>query len=664
MDVSLDDVALGKRIPAVAVDGTLFFYLALLLRRPEGWFVFGKAGWSKNELTWTSMSGSGPAENGVESSVTPIGGGPTAEGKVLVLLILCWLPLLPNLFAQGQQPSKREPAAAARSADAAFHAGYAAVSANDLEKARAEFQQVVDLEPRIEEGHSALGAVLLQLNAYPQAIVQLKTALHLKPGDEAAETNLAMAYAKSGQNELAVPVFQKLEHAAHPLPDDVLAVYAQALAATQQSGAAIAKLREAVAASPQDARLHDALGALYAQQKDWQPANDEFENAVRLDPQLPEAHLHLGVALLAERQVDDAVRELTTAVQLAPQNAVAQLSLGKAMVAGGNDESAIPVLEQALTLGGHSDECKYQLALAYQGVGRFKEALPLLEEAARGAPDDASVLTNLALNMVQLGNAKDAIPIFQHALAIAPDAVSTYEDLGVAYLQQSDLNDAIREFQSGLKLNPEDTQLHYNLGLAYKLKDDIPGALPELETAAKLDPNAPDPPLTLGIVYMQQGRFADAIAQLRRALQLRPDNGDGWALLGSVYHQNHQLPEAVEALTEAIRLSPGLPGPHITLAGVLAEQGKQAEASGERKTAANLTRVAVNHQRATFAKNTGNMLMAKGQVADAVARYREAVSSDPDDAEAHRGLSIALARQGLTVEAESERVKAAALEKK
>jgi len=595
--------------------------------------------------------------------MAPIAGKLPAEGKALVLLIL--FNLIPsNLLAQGQQPAKTDPAAAARRADAAFHAGYAAVSANDLEKARTQFQQVVDLEPRIEEGHSALGAVLLQLNAYAPAIVELRTALRLKPGDEAAATNLAMAYAKSGQNTLAIPVFQKLEHSGHPLADDVLAVYAQALAATHQTAAAIAKLRDAVAASPQDARLHDALGALYAQQKDWQSANDEFENAVRLDPQLPNAHLHLGVALLAEHQVDDAVRELTTAVQLEPQSPVAQLSLGKALVAGGNDESAIPVLEQALALGDHSDECKYQLALAYQGVGRFKEALPLLEEAAKAEPGDAAVLTNLALNMVQLGNAKDAIPIFQHALAIAPDAVSTYEDLGVAYLQQSDLNDAIREFQSGLKLNPDDPQLHYNLGLAYKLKDDIPGALPELETAAKLDPNAPDPPFTLGIVYMQQGRFADAIAQLRRALELRPENGDGWALLGSVYHQNHQLPESVEALNEAIRLSPGLPGPHITLAGVLAEEGKQEQASSERKTAASLTRVAVNHQRATFATNTGNMLMAKGQVADAVARYREAVSSDPNDAEAHRGLAIALARQGLSVEAESERAKADALEKR
>ncbi len=562
------------------------------------------------------------------------------------------------------RPQAKGPADTAKRADAAFHAGYAALSANDLDNARQEFEKVVALEPRIEEGHSALGAVLLQMNLYPQAIIELKTAVRLKPADVSAQTNLAMAYARSGKDALAIAIFAKLEQASHdPLPPDVLIVYAESLAATQQVSAATAKMRAAVAAAPDDQNLHDALGALYAQQKEWTQASQEFETALHIDGRLASAHLHLGVVLLAQLQTDAALQELATAAQLEPQNPLAQLTFGKALVTAGQHERAIPVLEQALVLNRHSDECKYQLALAYQGAGRSKEALPFFQDVAKVQPSDAALLTNLAFDMVQLGNANDAIPIFQQALALTPDAVSTHEDLGVAYLQQSNLNDAISEFQTGLKLSPDDPQLHYNLGLAYKLKDNVAGAIPELETAASLDPSAPDAPLTLGILYMQQGRFADAAAQLHTALQLRPDNGDGWALLGSVYHQNHQLTQAVEALTQAIRLLPNQPGPHITLAGVFSEQGKQDEASAERKTAASLTRAAVNHQRATFATNSGNMLLAKGQVADAVQRYQEAVANDPNYAEAHRALAIALARQGRADEAESENKKAAELDR-
>jgi Flp pilus assembly protein TadD len=95
----------------------------------------------------------------------------------------------------------------------------------------------------------------------------------------------------------------------------------------------------------------------------------------------------------------------------------------------------------------------------------------------------------------------------------------------------------------------------------------------------------------------------------------------------------------------------------------LAEQGDKQAAATERKQAADLTRVAVNRQRATFATNTGNMLIAKGQVADAIERYQEAVASDPTYADAHSGLAAALARQGRSAEAAAEREKATALDR-
>jgi protein O-GlcNAc transferase len=558
----------------------------------------------------------------------------------------------------------------AKQADAAFRAGYAAMSSHQLQQARDDFQAVVKLVPAIEEGHSALGAVLVQMNAYPEAIPELKQALKLKPGDTSAQTNLAVAYASTGRDAEAIPLFAKLDRSAaaanQPLPLDVLLLYARSLAATGEITAATERLKRAVAQTPADASLHaslhDALGSLYAQQQEWTLAADEFAAALRLDPQLAAAHLHLGVVLLNQQQTDAALRELTTASQLAPQSAMTQLTLGKALAQAGSMEDAQSVLKTAVALDPSNQDAKYQLALTYQANGRFKEALPLFQEVARTDTNNAPLLTNLALNMVQLGNAKDAIPIFQRALTLTPDVETVHEDLGVAYLQASDVDDALREFRAGLKLSPSDPQLHYNLGLALKLKDDLSGAIPELETAAKLDPGAPDPPFTLGILYMQQGRFDEAAQQLNTALKLRPENSDGWAVLGSVYRQQNKLPEAAAALQEAIRLAPQMPGPHITLAGVFAQQGKQPEAAAERKTAADLTRVAVNHQRATFATNTGNMLLEKGQIVDAIARYHEALADDPNFAEAHRQLAIALAREGQTSEAETERKKAVDIE--
>jgi protein O-GlcNAc transferase len=68
----------------------------------------------------------------------------------------------------------------------------------------------------------------------------------------------------------------------------------------------------------------------------------------------------------------------------------------------------------------------------------------------------------------------------------------------------------------------------------------------------------------------------------------------------------------------------------------------------------------MNAQRAEVSTHSGDSLLASGKVDEAIADYREALSFDPNYVEAHVGLAKALERQGKTVEAASERQKAAA----
>ena len=50
---------------------------------------------------------------------------------------------------------------ALKQADAAYRAGVAALAQQDLVTAQTDFEQVVRLAPHAEEGHSALGTVLI-----------------------------------------------------------------------------------------------------------------------------------------------------------------------------------------------------------------------------------------------------------------------------------------------------------------------------------------------------------------------------------------------------------------------------------------------------------------------------------------------------------------------
>jgi Flp pilus assembly protein TadD len=194
--------------------------------------------------------------------------------------------------------------------------------------------------------------------------------------------------------------------------------------------------------------------------------------------------------------------------------------------------------------------------------------------------------------------------------------------------------------------------------LAYKLKDNVADAIPELQQAEKLDPTLPDPPYTLGILYMQLARFPDAQDQLERATSLSPDHGDAWAMLGNVYKENNQPDKAIVALRKAIALMPDQPSPHIALASILVRQGDTQDAVSERKIAADLSRVAVNRQRANFSLDSGRLLLQRGQINEAITQFQAAVAADPNYAEAHIALAEALNREGRTADAALERQQA------
>ncbi len=569
-------------------------------------------------------------------------------------VLIAALALTSRLAAQEVSPTLRQ-------ADADYRAGVAALNRNDLSTAQSKLEEVVRLAPSVELGHSALGVVLEREGKLTAAIVEYRKALTIKPDDSVALLNLAAAYAQSDAPAKAVPLYARAEAAARAqkqiLAPSQLASYARVLAATGQLTDAIAQMREAATEQPGNAQLRDDLGSLYAQAKDWPQAEGELAEAIRLKPGFAAAHLHLGFVLQAEQKAGFA-QEWMQAYKLAPGNANVALMVGKSLADAGQDEQALAILTAAHQLAPSSTTAAYQLALVRQRMNQTQDAIDLFKNVVKSEPDNYDALVNLGLALTQAHDARSAVPYLQRAIALQPRDATALQDLAAAYLQVNETADAITQLQAALKLTPNSPQLHYDLGAAYKLEDDAAHAIPELETAAKLDPNAYEPQYLLGVLYMQQGRYDEAAPRLESSLKLHPQNGDAWATLGSVYSKLDQLPQAVSALREAIRQLPDQADPHLTLAAVLVKQNQPEEALAERKLAANLMRAHMNLQRAEVATNSGKSLLAGGKVDDAIVEFRNAISFDPDYAEAHLGLAQALDKQGKSAEADAERARA------
>ena len=185
-----------------------------------------------------------------------------------------------------------------KKADAAFHEGFAARQSGNLELARTKFAEVVRLQPRIAEGHEALGAVLVELGKPQEGIKEFEGAARLKPGDIGIETNLALAYSQAGESVKAIAHFESVlslsKQSGHAPDASFYDAYGHALAAAGRSDQAAAQFVAEEAITGPRSDIEDAIGTLAAQQERWQEAQQRFERAISLDSSNVRARVHLG----------------------------------------------------------------------------------------------------------------------------------------------------------------------------------------------------------------------------------------------------------------------------------------------------------------------------------------------------------------------------------
>ncbi len=272
--------------------------------------------------------------------------------NVLSTVLLCALTSAPqSSAAQATKPATDD---AIKQADAAFRAGSEAREKGNLEVARTKFSEVVRLAPQIAEGHEALGAVLMELGKPSEGLAEFQAAAKLKPADVGIETNLAVAYARAGQPEKALPHFEKAlslsRQGSEPANAALYDAYARALAAVGRRGQALDQFAAEEALTGPRADLDDAIGTVYAQQGKWPEAESRFQHALSLDGTYTHAQIHLGVVYRMEGRFPESISMLAAAAEKDSSNGEAVVEYGRSLAAAGKDEDAVREFTQAIKL--------------------------------------------------------------------------------------------------------------------------------------------------------------------------------------------------------------------------------------------------------------------------------------------------------------------------
>ena len=162
---------------------------------------------------------------------------------------------------------------------------------NDAQKALAQFQWAVAIEPHNPAFQAALGDAYVFAGNLPPALAAYQRATELAPTEVAYWKMLALFSAQYSfqVEEVGIPA-----------------------------------ARQALALAPDTAASYDLLGWTYLAAANISLAEENFRAALRLDPDYALAHLHLGMAYLQTNEMDAAREHLSRAQSLDPEGAQGQ----------------------------------------------------------------------------------------------------------------------------------------------------------------------------------------------------------------------------------------------------------------------------------------------------------------------------------------------------
>jgi tetratricopeptide (TPR) repeat protein len=385
-------------------------------------------------------------------------------------------------------------------------------SGNVLDQAIAEFEKIVELQPKSVEDRMVLGQLYTVKHLPQKAEEQFKTAQAIEPESEEVVLNLARLYAESGD----------LKHAA--------------------------KVIEDVPVNDRSPKMEFALGAAFDQLKQPKDAIAAYQRAADMDPSDAATLDSLAQALQNDGQLDEALKEFKQLADADPENVEPFVHISDIQRRQGKYEDALATIRKARKIDPNSLEAGYNEGLLLDVLGRFDESAQTYEKMvdltshANGAytaeeKNSRSIfLERLAGVYQEQGKVDQAIATYQKMIDLGGDAAlrgleGQVETYGTAKMYDKAVDASHKAVDVATKAaaaNPKDS--------------DLAGKLLDVK-------------LMLAGALVEAGKGDDGVNMAKSLIDNTDHDRATWLRLGQFYTQLRRWKDAEDAYTKAATLT-------------------------------------------------------------------------------------------------------------
>ena len=420
-----------------------------------------------------------------------------------------------------------------------YKLGMAAVRIGNHREAFGSFMKAADIEPGLLEARIELGKMLLAGREFSKALEQADIVLKGRAGDEEATIVKASALMGMQKGDEALKMLDELRATGVARPE-VYLLMGSGYADQGRMKEAEALLREGIEKNPQFAVLKVLLARIYMGEERLKEAVALMTEALKLEPK-NHGHREILAGLYWKAgDKDKAVSVLREPMEAEPGDEGHVLRLARFLLNTRQRDAAKKELEEGIKRIPAAFDLRFALAELLTGSGKAGEAVAVLKDCIGLEKDQASpkalrAKAALAETLLITKDLDQAEKYTKEVLEKNPGSVESRFTLGRILLARKEPGRAVSEFRTVVNDRPEFVPGHLHLAEAHAMNNEMPLAIEALVKAANALPKSKEIRTALASLYMKQKDNAGAEAELKKVVELFPDDPGGIANLGDFY---------------------------------------------------------------------------------------------------------------------------------
>jgi tetratricopeptide (TPR) repeat protein len=490
--------------------------------------------------------------------------------------------------------------------------GKALFQKRDYIRARLQFRNALQIDPKFAQGYLWLGKTELKLNHFQGAFGALSKAVELNPDLTEAQILMGEMYLL-GRKLKEAEAKAKLVLKKAPENPEALFLAASLATAQNKPQKALDLLQKVLHLNPHKTQAYLLQSLIQAKLHDKEAAAKTLEEGLKANPKALELFLARASLADSQKQFNIGEASLLKAIAVAPNNPRLQTELVRHYMAAAQWDKAEQTLHRNLNLEPDKEAHAKELAAFLVNRKRFKEAEQVLKDFVKAHPQNYQARFTLADFYLSMRRINLAVKVLQQIAAdeaSGPKGVEARERLAAIRLTQRNTEEAEKLINGVLKDNPKDMAAIRLQGQIALIKKDGLKAVNNFRILTQDNPKNPETWLLLAQAHKLQGEQEQAKEKAIRALELKPDflearkflyglllekkdyagaiqtikgylrNNDkdifNLIALGNVYTLKGDYPLAQETFQKVINLEPKKPEGYFQL-GLLKKEQKQPD---------------------------------------------------------------------------------------